>query len=70
MVDSINNGGPISTLLRAQSTIASLNNSQQTTQTIIDRAANGAKPTTVQPTTKIVSPNDNLPRGSLVDILA
>ena len=71
MVDSVNNSGPVSTLLRAQSTnpITIPNNPQKP---IIDQQANGAKPTTVQPAVKSAgsSKNENLPRGSLVDILA
>jgi|GEM_PF-2754996 hypothetical protein len=73
MVDSINGGGPVSTLLRAQQQaplINAVHNSQHATQKLIQQVANGAKPTTVSPSAKIVSPNENLPRGSLVDILA
>jgi len=75
MVDPINNTGPISTLLRAQAAGAptvTAANSQRPTQTLINQNANGAKPTTVQPSFKAsgAPKGDNLPRGSIVDILA
>ena len=71
MVNSINNNGPISTLLRAQSAGAPINAAGQTPQqTLVSQQQNGAKPTTIQPSTKVAGSNgDNLPRGSLVDIL-
>ena len=73
MVDSVNNNGPVSSLLRAQSsTLISLNNAQQTAQKLFDQLANGAKPSTVQPGTKTAgaSNGEKLPRGSLFDIFA
>lgn len=71
MVDAVNGSGPISTLLRAQnSTLTSLNNSQQAAQKLFDIIANGAKPTTVQQGDKSAGVGGKVPRGSLVDILA
>jgi len=65
MVDSINSSGPISTLLRAQnSTLISINNSQQAAQT------QSAKAASLLAAVKAVGPDGNLPRGSLIDILA
>jgi hypothetical protein len=69
---SITSTGPISTLLRAQTTnLTALTNSQQATQKLIDQLADGAKPSTVQPAVKTAGASKgNLPRGSLFDILA
>jgi hypothetical protein len=72
MVDSINSSAPISTLLRAQTAgLSTLNNSRQPAQTLINQLTNGARPTTVQPSAKGAGTSKgNLPRGSLVDIVA
>ena len=73
MVDSINSYGPVSTLLRAQSAgapLASISAGQTAQQTLVNQQQNGAKPTTVQQSPKIVGSNgDNLPRGSIVEVL-
>jgi hypothetical protein len=72
MVDYTSSTGPVSNALRAPATVATLNNPQQVNQKFIDLMANGAKPTTVQPAGRSAgsSKSGNLPRGSLVDILA
>jgi len=72
MVDSIKNAVASGTLIRAQALdIAALRSGQRATQTIINQLANGAKPTTVQPSIKSAGASKgNLPRGSLVDTLA
>ena len=50
---------------------AAVVNPQQVNQKFIDLMANGAKPTTVQPAGRSAGASKgNLPRGSLVDILA
>ncbi len=73
MVDSINNGGPIQSALRAQQQAASLNaNSKLAAQTIINQARNAAvvpvKASGVPQTSKTVRSDAKvLPRGSLVD---
>jgi len=70
MVDSISNG-PVSTLLRAQSS-GLLNATQKASdiRPIIDQTSNGARPSTVQQPVRIIGASGDLPRGSLVDILA
>ena len=72
MADPIKNVIASQTLVRAQAIdVASLRTGQKATQTIINQLANGARPVTVQPSIKTAGASKgNLPRGSLVDILA
>jgi hypothetical protein len=68
--DPINNSGAISSLLRAQSVgIIALNSNKQATQALITQLAKGVKPVAVS-TNAGNNAGGNLPRGSLVDILA
>jgi hypothetical protein len=73
MVDSINGGAQISSLLRAQSaSTVALKNSQQANQAIIDQLQKPTAPvkaTAVTQSNKLVSASSNLPRGSIVDKL-
>ena len=69
MVDSLKYSNSVSSLPRTP--IATANAGQFAARTLIDAQANGAKPSTVQPAVKgAKSPKGDLPRGSLVDILA
>jgi hypothetical protein len=71
MVDSVNNNGQVSSLLRAQAvgTVALNRTSQQATQTLLNQTVNGANPPAVKQGSKPAGVSGNVPRGSLVDIL-
>jgi len=73
MVDSINGGAQISSLLRAQSaSTVALKNSQQANQAIIDQLQKPTAPVkaaAVTQSTKLINVSSNLPRGSIVDKL-
>jgi hypothetical protein len=72
MVDSVtNNPSTISTLLRAQTATTNLNPvTRQLAETPFHQLVGKPKPTVIQPAAKTLTPSGNLPRGSLVDILA
>jgi hypothetical protein len=72
MADLVNNAGAVSNLLRQPATLTQTNNVQQATQKFFDLVANGVPSTKVQPAEKSAgsSRSGNLPRGSLVDMLA
>ncbi|HUY68242.1 MAG TPA: hypothetical protein VMV79_02960 [Alphaproteobacteria bacterium] len=66
------NAGAIGTLLRAQSagTVTQLANRQVAQNSIATKAAGGARPSSVLAAKNVSGPSKDLPRGSIVDILA
>jgi hypothetical protein len=72
MVDQIsNNPNAISTLLRAQTVATNVSPvTQKIAATSFNQVVGKPKPTVIQPVAKSLTPPGNLPRGSLVDILA